>query len=107
MATVLKQGPAQDPKQIPEQTSPAREPIIVPTAAPKSGKRRVVLPIVLLLVALGAFWAYKQWSYGRVHESTDDAAVDGHHVPGGAQVSGYVQAAVSYTQQTLPTKQEV
>jgi membrane fusion protein, multidrug efflux system len=92
MATVLKQGPAQDPKQIPEPDIPAREPVIVPTDAPKAGKRRFVLPIVLVLVALGAFWAYKQWSYGRVHESTDDAAVDGHLVPVLAKVSGYVQA---------------
>jgi len=63
------------------------------TAAPpaKSGKRRIVLPIVILLAALGAFWAFKQWSYGRVHESTDDAAIDGHFVPVLAKVSGYVQ----------------
>ena len=57
MATVLKQGPSQDPKQIPEPDIPAREPVIVPTDAPKGGKRRFVLPIVILLAALGAFWA--------------------------------------------------
>src|SRR6185437_1113091 len=34
----------------------------------------------------------KQWSYGRAHESTDDAAVDGHLVPVLAKVGGYVQA---------------
>src|ERR1700712_2018617 len=59
--------------------------------APKGGKRKFVLPIVLVLVLLGAFWAFKQWSYGRAHESTDDAAVDGHLVPVLAKVSGYVQ----------------
>ena len=59
--------------------------------APKGGRRRIVLPIVLILVLLGAFWAFKQWSYGRAHESTDDAAVDGHLVPVLAKVSGYVQ----------------
>ena len=62
-----------------------------PTTPPKSGKRRVVLPIVIVLVALGLLWAFKQWSYGRAHESTDDAAVDGHLVPVLAKVSGYVQ----------------
>jgi Multidrug resistance efflux pump len=59
--------------------------------APKGGKRRVVLPIVIVLAALGAFWGFRQWSYGRSHESTDDAAVDGHLVPVLAKVSGYVE----------------
>ena len=51
-----------------------------------------MLPIVLVLVVLGALWAFKQWNYGRAHESTDDAAIDGHLVPVLAKVSGYVQA---------------
>src|SRR4051812_49996104 len=59
---------------------------------PKGGKRRIVLPIVLVIVALGLIWAFKQWSYGRAHESTDDAAIDGHLVPVLAKVSGYVEA---------------
>src|SRR5262245_18179596 len=63
-----------------------------PPTSPKQGKRRVVLPIVLVLAALGAFWGFKQWSYGRAHESTDDAAVDGHLVPVLSKVSGYVEA---------------
>lgn len=79
MATVLKQE--LDKRDIP----------VVP-APPPSGRRRIVLPIVITLAALGALWAFKQWSYGRSHESTDDAAVDGHLVPVLAKVSGYVQA---------------
>ena len=59
---------------------------------PKSGRRRIVLPIVLVIALLGATWAFKQWSYGRAHESTDDAAIDGHLVPVLAKVSGYVEA---------------
>ncbi|HEX4683456.1 MAG TPA: HlyD family secretion protein [Gemmatimonadaceae bacterium] len=62
------------------------------TPEQKGGKRRIVLPIVVVLVALALLWAFKQWSYGRSHESTDDAAVDGHLVPVLAKVSGYVQA---------------
>jgi len=81
MATVLKQD-----VDSPD-TAPAGAP-----EAPKGGKRRIVLPIVLVLVALGLLWAFKQWSYGRSHESTDDAAVDGHLVPVLAKVSGYVQS---------------
>jgi membrane fusion protein, multidrug efflux system len=58
---------------------------------PKSGKRRVVLPIMLVLAAAAAYWGYNQWSFGRAHASTDDAAVDGHLVPVLAKVSGYVE----------------
>ena len=81
MATALKT----DDRTIPNASS-------APVAPAASGRRRVVLPIVLVLAALGALWAFKQWSYGRSHESTDDAAVDGHLVPVLANVSGYVQA---------------
>src|SRR5690242_6279799 len=56
------------------------------------GRRRFILPIVLLLVVIAGIWAFRQWSYGRSHESTDDAAVDGHLIPVLAKVSGYVQA---------------
>jgi len=80
MATVLKQEPD------------SREIAAVVPEPPKSGKKKIVLPIVAIIVALGLLWAFKQWSYGRGHESTDDAAVDGHLVPVLAKVSGYVQA---------------
>src|SRR5918911_3753401 len=43
----------------------------------------------------GAFRNSKRWhmiwSYGRAHESTDDAQVDGHLIPVLAKVSGYVE----------------
>jgi len=58
---------------------------------PAPSKRRFILPIVGVLVLIALFWAFKQWSYGRVHESTDDAQVDGHLIPVLAKVSGYVQ----------------
>src|SRR3954469_23829647 len=58
-------------------------------AAPS--KRRFILPIVGVLVLIALIWAFKQWSYGRSHESTDDAAIDGHLIPVLAKVSGYVQ----------------
>ena len=67
-------------------------PVAAAPEAPKSGKRRIVLPIFLVLAILGGVWAFKNWSYGRSHESTDNAAVDGHLVPVLAKVSGYVQA---------------
>jgi membrane fusion protein (multidrug efflux system) len=76
MATALKQE--------------SNDTIVVP-AGTKGGKRRFVLPIVLLLAAYGAFWAFKTWNYGRSHQSTDNAAVDGHIIPVLAKASGYVQ----------------
>jgi membrane fusion protein (multidrug efflux system) len=58
---------------------------------PKGSKKKFVLPIVAILVAFALIWAFKTWTYGRSHESTDNAAVDGHLVPVLAKVSGYVK----------------
>ena len=84
MATALKT----DERTI--QSAPSAP--AAPTAPAPGGRRRIVLPILLVLLALGGVWAFRQWSYGRSHESTDDAAVDGHLVPVLAKVSGYVQS---------------
>jgi membrane fusion protein (multidrug efflux system) len=59
------------------------------TAAP-SNKRRIVLGLVVLAALLGLGWGLKQWLYGRAHESTDNAQVDGHLVPVLAKVTGYI-----------------
>ena len=62
-------------------------------AAPSGGSRKkFILPVVgLLLLGAGA-WGVKQYTYGRAHESTDNAQVDGHIVPVLAKVGGYVRA---------------
>ena len=73
------------------QSSAPRASVPQPTPAP-SGRRRIVLGIVILAALLGLGWAVKQWLYGRSHESTDNAQVDGHLVPVLAKVSGYVTA---------------
>ena len=80
MATVMQQDVSEKQIRPVEPTEPA---------APS--KRRIILPIVGVLVLIALIWAFRQWSYGRSHESTDDAAVDGHLVPVLAKVSGYVQ----------------
>ena len=61
-----------------------------PPAAPS--KKKYVVPIVAIvgLVALG--WGLKSYLYARVHESTDDAQVDGHIIPVLAKVGGYVSS---------------
>jgi len=70
----------------------AAKPIDTDALPAANGSRRsFVLPILVVLALLGMGWAYKQWSYGRAHESTDDAQVDGDMTPVLSKVSGYVQ----------------
>jgi membrane fusion protein (multidrug efflux system) len=85
MATAVKQDTAQ--QQPNADRPPARDEV-----EESGGSRRwILLTLVAVLVAVGLTWGYRQWSYGRAHESTDDAAIDGHLVPVLAKVSGYVQ----------------
>ena len=56
-----------------------------------STKKKFVLPIVAVLGVLILFWAFQKWNYGRSHQSTDNAQVDGHIVPVLAKVGGYVK----------------
>src|SRR5205814_8264081 len=56
-----------------------------------STKRKFLLPIVGVIGLLILFWAFQKWSYGRSHQSTDNAQVDGHIVPVLAKVGGYVK----------------
>ena len=72
--------------------SSAPRPSTPPLPAPPSNKRRIVLALVVLAALLGIGWGVKQWLYGRSHESTDNAQVDGHLVPVLAKVSGYITA---------------
>src|SRR5438093_3795114 len=55
-----------------------------------SRKKRIVLPIVGLVALILLFWVFQKWTYGRSHQSTDNAQVDGHIVPVLAKVGGYV-----------------
>jgi len=84
MATAVKQDTA--PQQTNANTPPAPE-----VEAAGGSRRWILLTVVAVLVVLGLTWGYRQWSYGRAHESTDDASIDGHLVPVLAKVSGYVQ----------------
>jgi len=61
-----------------------------PPAAPS--RRKFVLPVVGLVVLAGLAWGVKSYLYARVHESTDDAQVDGHIIPVLAKVGGYVSS---------------
>ncbi len=61
------------------------------TPAGNGNRRKFVLPILILIVIVGLGWAVKEYLYARVHESTDDAQVDGDMTPVLAKVGGYVQ----------------
>jgi membrane fusion protein (multidrug efflux system) len=76
---------------VSEQQSPPAPLLVEPAAPPPSSRRRrLFLPILALAVIAGSIWGIKKWSYGRAHESTDNAQVDGHLVPVLAKVGGFV-----------------
>ena len=68
------------------------DPTPAATQAPSKTRGRIVLVLVVIAAIVGLGWGVKQWLYGRSHESTDNAQVDGHLVPVLAKVSGYVTA---------------
>ena len=58
----------------------------------KKGRRKLVFPIILGLVLVGAVaFTIKEYVFLQSHEETDDAQVDGDISPVIARVSGYVQ----------------
>lgn len=57
-----------------------------------STKKKIILSVVGVLVLILALWGFQKWLYGRSHQSTDNAQVDGHIVPVLAKVGGYVKA---------------
>jgi len=75
-------------KPVPRSIKPERD------AEPRkaSSRRFIVLPIVALALIAGVVWGVRKWSYGRSHESTDNAQVEGHLVPVLAKVGGFVTA---------------
>ena len=56
-----------------------------------SNKKKIVLPIVGVLALIILFWGFPKWNFGRSHQTTDNAQVDGHIVPVLAKVGGYVK----------------
>ena len=86
MATALE---TESTSPSPSQTSRNGRSAAVEPGKPSS-KKKIVLPIVGVLALILLFWAFQKWSYGRTHQSTDNAQVDGHIVPVLAKVGGYV-----------------
>jgi membrane fusion protein (multidrug efflux system) len=65
------------------------------TAASEPGtpstRKKFILPAVVVVALILLIWAFQKWNYGRTHQSTDNAQVDGHIVPVLAKVGGYVK----------------
>jgi membrane fusion protein (multidrug efflux system) len=81
-------------KQAQTTTPPiAREPVVVAPATPAL-RKRIIIGVIAVAVALALTWAIKTFIYSRAHESTDNAQVDGHIVPVLAKVGGYVTAVL-------------
>jgi len=58
---------------------------------PPSTKKKIVLSLVGVVALILLFWGFQKWNYGRSHQTTDNAQVDGHIVPVLAKVGGYVK----------------
>ena len=84
MATATKQDP-----HAARAAGTPDEVLVTEPAEPRK-KPPYALILVGILVVVGLVWGVKRWSYGRTHESTDNAQVDGHIVPVLAKVGGYV-----------------
>ena len=62
-----------------------------PESERPSTKKKIILGIVAIVGLLVLIWAFQKWSYGRSHQSTDNAQIDGHIVPVLAKVGAYVK----------------
>jgi membrane fusion protein (multidrug efflux system) len=80
-------------KPAPTTTPPLREPVVTPPAK-SSMRKKIIIGVVIVAVAIALTWGIKTLIYSRAHESTDNAQVDGHIVPVLAKVGGYVTAVL-------------
>jgi membrane fusion protein (multidrug efflux system) len=72
-------------------TTVAQEPIMTSPVAIPTPRRRPVLPILAVTVALGlAVWGWHRYQFSRTHVETDNAQVDGHITPIAPKVQAFV-----------------
>jgi membrane fusion protein (multidrug efflux system) len=91
VAEETKRRPAEAPADPSPADAPA--PVNAPAAAPKSGRRRLVLFGIIALLALAAGgYGVNYWLIGRFMVSTDDAYVRANNTMLGSRVSGHVAA---------------
>lgn len=61
-----------------------------PAEAGRPRRKKWIVPLIAVVVLGALVWGVQKWMYARVHESTDDAQVEGHIIPVLAKVGGYV-----------------
>lgn len=104
---VVARGPADTPDQTVTEKPAAAPAATVQAAAPKSGKRRIVLAGIGALLALAAAgYGTHYFLVGRFFVSTDDAYVRANNTMLGARVSGHI-AAILPGDNTLVRKGDV
>ncbi len=103
MSSTLTPESATPRTGAPASASPAAP--SAPAAEPQKKSR--ILPVLVLLGLLGGGWFARQWWFGRTHESTENAQVDGHIVPVLAKVGGFVTSVNVNENQRLPAGQVV
>jgi membrane fusion protein, multidrug efflux system len=62
----------------------------LPAPANNHSRDKAILTTILIFLVLGATWFTYWWVWGRFHESTDDAYVDGNNVVLTPQIPGIV-----------------
>jgi membrane fusion protein, multidrug efflux system len=71
---------------------------VAPAPAPPAdagrARRKWLFPVIAVVVLAVLAWGVQKWMYARVHESTDDAQVEGHIIPVLAKVGGYVNGVL-------------
>jgi membrane fusion protein (multidrug efflux system) len=91
MATAIETETPNAPGGNGSRTSQTRTEQVTEVTTTPSRKKKIVLPIVGLVALFILFWGFQKWNYGRTHQSTDNAQVDGHIVPMLAKVGGTVK----------------
>jgi membrane fusion protein (multidrug efflux system) len=91
---VVSRQPAEAPRPVTEK--PAAPAATANPAAPKPGKRKLVLPGILALLALAAAaYGVHYLLVGRFYISTDDAYVRANNTTLGARVSGHLSSILA------------
>lgn len=67
-------------------------------ARPKRNRARIVVPVVVLVLAVGGYFL---WSYWNSYETTDDAEVNGHVNAVSARINGQVAQVTVIDQQEV------
>jgi membrane fusion protein (multidrug efflux system) len=92
---VVSRRPAEPPAKTVTEKPAAAPAVAGSPAAPKGGKRKLVLPGIIGLVALAAAaYGVNYFLVGRFYVSTDDAYVRANNTTLGARVSGHLVAIV-------------